>query len=164
VSRQPIRLALQSLRDSGLLSARPDRSVEIAGLSTEAVRDLARVRLLVEREALALAIPNRTERDILEAKQLQARIEIETDPTSIGELDCAFHSALYKPCGNARLLKLIEDLRREFRRPYEEQPLGSKHRARFAKQHRSILRAYMSGDASASIAALEAHLGERAEG
>src|SRR5262245_20060521 len=75
VSRQPIRLALESLRASGLVAVRRDRSVEIVGLSPQAVRDLARVRLLVEREALALAVPNRTERGILEARQLQERLE-----------------------------------------------------------------------------------------
>src|SRR5262245_2059419 len=158
LSRQPIRLALHSLRASGLVAVRPDRSVEIVGLSADAVRDLARVRLLVEREALALAIPHRTARDILDAKHLQARIEIEA--LRIEELDCAFHSALYKPCGNARLLKLIEELRREYRRPYAEQPLGSKQRARFTRQHRNILRRYTSGDGPGSVAALEEHLGE----
>jgi DNA-binding GntR family transcriptional regulator len=160
VSRQPIRLALQSLRAAGLIADRSDRSVEIVGLSADAARDLARVRLLVEREALALAIPHRTERDLLEAKHLQARIEIEVEPQLIEELDCAFHSTLYRPCGNVRLLKLIEDLRREYRRPYEEQPVGSKRRSRFLKQHRNILRKYASGDGPGAVAALEEHLGE----
>jgi DNA-binding GntR family transcriptional regulator len=158
VSRQPIRLALQSLRASGLVAGRPDRSVEIVGLSAAAARDLARVRLLVEREALALAVPLRSERDTLEARHLQARIEIEVEPRRIEDLDCAFHAALYRPCGNARLLTLIEDLRRENRRPYEDQPAGSKQRLRFARQHRKILRSYTAGDGPGAVAALEEHL------
>ena len=160
VSRQPVRLALQNLRASGLVAVRPDRSVEIVGFTADAKRDLAQVRLLVEREALALAILHRTERDVLEAKHLQARIEIEVEPHLIEELDCAFHSALYKPCGNARLLKLIEDLRRENRRPYEQQPLASRRRAQFAKQHRALIRRYASGDGPGAVAVLEEHLNE----
>jgi DNA-binding GntR family transcriptional regulator len=160
VSRQPVRLALQNLRASGLVAVRPDRSVEIVGLTADAIRDLAQVRLLVEREALALAILHRTEKDILEAKYLQARIEIEVEPRLIEELDCAFHSALYKPCGNARLLKLIDDLKRENRCPYEQQPLGSRRRAQFAKQHRALLRRYTSGDVPGAVAVLKEHLNE----
>lgn len=160
VSRQPVRLALQNLRASGLVAVRPDRSVEIVGLTADAIRDLAQVRLLVECEALALAILHRTEKDILEAKYLQARIEIEVEPRLIEELDCAFHSALYKPCGNARLLKLIDDLKRENRRPYEQQPLGSRRRAQFAKQHRALLRRYASGDVPGAVAVLKEHLNE----
>jgi DNA-binding GntR family transcriptional regulator len=164
LSRQPIRLALQNLRASGLVAVRPDRSVEIVGLSAEAVGDLARVRLLVEREACVLAIPHRTERDILSAKHLQARIEIEGEPRLIEELDCAFHTALYRPCRNARLLKLIEDLRRENRRPYETQPVGSTQRARLSKQHRNILRRYAAGDSPGVVVALEEHLAEMTGG
>jgi DNA-binding GntR family transcriptional regulator len=158
VSRQPVRLALQSLRASGLVAVRPDRSVEIVGLTREAVRELMQVRLVVEREALALAIPRRAERNVLEAKHLQARLEIEADPQRIEELDCAFHSALYQPCGNSRLLQLIEELRRENRRPYEQQPVGSKQRAQLSRQHRSLLRSYAAGDAPAALAALDDHL------
>lgn len=158
LSRQPIRLALQNLRAAGLVTVRSDRSVEITGLSAEALRDLARVRLLLEREALALAVPHRTERDVLEARHLQARIDVEVEPRLIEDLDCAFHAVLYRPCGNVRLLKLIEDLRRENSRPYEAQPVGSKLRARFSKQHRSILARYAAGDAPGAVTALEKHL------
>jgi len=158
VSRQPIRLAIEVLRTSGLVTVRRDRSVEVVGISAQALRDLLGVRVLVEREALVLAIPHLTERDILEARQLQERIEIETDPRLLEELDCAFHSALYKPCNNARLLKLIEELRREDRRPYGEQPVRSSARAKWSKQHRDLLRNCAIGDAASAVAVLEEHL------
>ncbi|KAB2845683.1 MAG: GntR family transcriptional regulator [Hyphomicrobiaceae bacterium] len=158
VSRQPVRLALRDLRACGLVTVRRDRSVEIAGLSRDAAGELAEVRLLVEREALRLAIARRGDRDILEAKHLQERIEIETEPDRIAELDCAFHAVLYKPGGNARLLKLVEDLRLENRRPYQEQPVGSLQRALLAKQHRKIVRTYAAGDGDGAVRALEEHL------
>lgn len=160
VSRQPIRLAIASLRASGLVTVRRDRSVEVVALSYDALRDLVAVRLLVEREALVRAIPHRTERSVLEAKHLLARIEVETDPGQLEELDCAFHSALYGPCRNARLLKLVDDLRREYRHPYEEQPVGSKQHAIWSKQHRNLLRRYAAGDSAGAVMALEEHLAE----
>lgn len=158
VSRQPIRLAIEVLRTSGLLAVRRDRSVEVVGMSAAALRDLLGVRALVEREALVLAIPHLKERHILEARHLQERIEIETEPRVLEELDCAFHSALYTPCNNARLLKLIEELRREDRRPYSEQPTGSATRTKWSKQHRNLLRKCAAGDAASAAAALDEHL------
>jgi DNA-binding FadR family transcriptional regulator len=59
---------------------------------------------------------------------------------------------------SARLLKLIEDLRREDLRPYHEQPIGSPARAQWSKQHRKLLRACAAGgvaDAEAHLATLE---------
>ena len=158
LSRQPIRLALQSLRASGLVRIRPDRSLEVAQLSTEQLRDLVAVRLLIEREALRLALPKRQVRDVLEATQIQQRLELEKDPRVIEQLDLAFHTALYRPCGNARLLQLVEEFRSEDRRPFHEQQIGSKSRERWARQHRRILKMYDSGDSAGADAALTAHL------
>src|SRR5512135_1194964 len=58
VSRQPIRLAIETLRAAGLVAARRDRSVEVAGLPPQALGELLALRRLVEREALLLAMPN----------------------------------------------------------------------------------------------------------
>jgi DNA-binding GntR family transcriptional regulator len=157
VSRQPVRLAIEALRSAGLVTPRSDRSVEVAGLSAQALDDLLALRRLVEREALAGAMSRIDQRNALEARHLQDRIEIETDPAVLEELDCAFHTALYKSCGNARLLKLVEELRREDRRPYGEQPAGSPARAKWSRQHRSLLRKYAAGDVKGALAGLDDH-------
>jgi hypothetical protein len=78
------------------------------------------------------------------------------------ELDVAFHAALYKPCNNARLLVLIEELRREDRGPYREQPAGSATRAKWSRQHRKMLTKCAAGDAASAVAVLEEHLPLRA--
>jgi DNA-binding GntR family transcriptional regulator len=158
VSRQPIRLAIQSLRSAGLVAVRHDRSVEVCGPSREELRDLVAVRLLVERAALGSAVPSRTQQNVLEAKHLQERLEIEQDPRQLEALDNAFHNALYRPCRNARLLRLIGNLRSEDRRPYSEQPAGSAKRALWSKQHRRLLRHYAAGDVNGALFALEQHL------
>jgi DNA-binding GntR family transcriptional regulator len=158
VSRQPIRLAIQSLRAAGLVALRQDRSVEVAGPSREELRELVAIRLILEREALRIAVPRRTERNVLEATHLQERQEIEDDPRQLDALDSAFHSALYQPCENARLLRLISELRSEDQRPYREQKAGSAKRALWSKQHRRLLRRYAAGDCDGALLALEQHL------
>jgi DNA-binding GntR family transcriptional regulator len=157
VSRQPVRLAIEALRSAGLVIPRRDRSVEVAGLSAQALDDLLALRRLAEGQALAGAMGRIDQRNVLEARHLQDRIEIETDPAVLEELDCAFHAALYKSCGNARLLRLVEELRREDRRPYCKQAPGSTPRAKWSRQHRRLLRKYAAGDVKGALAALEDH-------
>lgn len=158
VSRQPVRMALQALQAEGLLDARSDRTLAVAGIDPQRLRDLAATRLIVEREALRLAMASRGPKDVLAATHIQERIEIEPEPRTIEELDKAFHTALYAPCGNARLVTLIAELRSEHRGPYGDQAPGSPKRARWARDHRRILKAYAAGDAAKAIAALEDHL------
>jgi DNA-binding GntR family transcriptional regulator len=158
VSRQPIRLAIQSLRTAGLVALRQDRSVEVTGPSSEELRELVAIRLILEREALRIALPLSTEQNLLEATHLQERLEIEDDPRRLEVLDNAFHDALYKPCENARLLRLISELRSEDRRPYSEQKTGSVKRMLWSKQHRRLLRQCTAGDCDGALLALEQHL------
>lgn len=96
VSRQPVRLAMESLRAAGWLEPGKGRSLKVVEMTAEALRDLVAVRRLVEGEALALAMPRRDDRDVLEAGHLQERIEAETDPQALEELDAAFHTVLYR--------------------------------------------------------------------
>ena len=160
VSRQPIRLAIEGLRAAGLVVARRDRSVEVSRVPAEAVAQLLAVRRLVEREAIALALPRLGPRDLLAARQIQERLEIETDAKALEELDCAFHAALYQACGNHRLLQLIDDLRREDLRAYRQQPIGSSQRDRLRREHRGLLARCAAGDIAGAIAALDRHLGK----
>ncbi|MGK9167868.1 GntR family transcriptional regulator [Inquilinus limosus] len=158
VSRQPVRQALDRLLAEGLVARRPDRSLAVAGLSAEESRELTALRILVEGEALRLSLPRLEPRALRRAERLAAELAEEEDPATIEELDVAFHAALYDACGNARMLRLIDSLRREGRRAYSVQPKGSAFRAAMAEQHEAILAACRTGDVAAATAALAAHL------
>lgn len=161
VSRQPVRAALEILRERRLVTLRPDRSVAVEGLDVEAFDEVMAIRGLLESEALRQALPALTPRDLLAARQLQERLEVEDDPVALADLDGAFHAALYAPCGNRRLLPMIEALRRETRRAYRGQPPGSAQRGLWNSDHRGLLAACESSDAVAAAAQLKTHL-ERA--
>lgn len=158
VSRQPVRQALDRLLAEGLVVRRSDRSLAVAGLSAAEARELVGLRILVEGEALHLSLPRLEPRDLRRATRLAEDLTEEEDPAAIEELDVAFHAALYGACGNARMLRLIDSLRREGRRAYALQPPGSAFRAAMAQQHEAILAACRAGDAAAAVAALAAHL------
>lgn len=163
VSRQPVRLAIESLRTSGWVEAGRGRSMKVVEMTGEALRDLVAVRRLVEGEALARAMAFRSDRDVLEATHLQERIEIETDPKALEDLDAAFHAVLYRAGRNPRLLALVDQLRREDRRPYHEQQPDTAVRAIWTRQHRALLDAFRAGDAVRAVTALDLHLAQLTE-
>ncbi|WP_395676484.1 GntR family transcriptional regulator [Inquilinus sp.] len=158
VSRQPVRQALDRLLAEGLVVRRSDRGLAVAGLTAEDARELAALRVLVEGEALRLSLPRLDARALRRAERLAEDLVEEENPAAIEELDVAFHAALYGACGSARLLRLIDGLRREGRRAYAAQPKGSAFRAALAGQHETILAACRAGDIAAATAALAAHL------
>jgi DNA-binding GntR family transcriptional regulator len=158
VSRQPVRQALDRLLASGLLDRRPDRSLAVAGLSEEQARELAQIRASLERTALRTSLPALTDSDLRKARRLNEDLVEEEDPRTLEELDIEFHRTLYKRCGNARLLGMIDDLRRESRRAYQRQPKGSDERVILHAEHGAIIDACERHDIAAALKALSHHL------
>jgi DNA-binding GntR family transcriptional regulator len=158
VSRQPVRHALDRLLASGLLDRRPDRSLAVAGLSEEQARELAQIRASLERTALRTSLPALTDSDLRKARRLNEDLVEEEDPRTLEELDIEFHRTLYKRCGNARLLAMIDNLRRESRRAYARQPKGSDERFILHAEHRAIVDACERRDISAALTELSHHL------
>ncbi|MAZ34086.1 MAG: transcriptional regulator, partial [Thalassospira sp.] len=110
VSRQPVRQALERLLANGLLTKRSDRSLAVNGLSANEARELSQIRISLESTALILSIPHLTQRDLRKAIRLNDDLFEEEAPAIIEELDIAFHRTLYAPCGNGRLLQMIDEL------------------------------------------------------
>lgn len=158
VSRQPVRQALDRLLSSGLLNRRPDRSLAVAGLTEEQARELAEIRGALETMALRGALSMLGDSDLRKARRLNEDLVEEEDPATLEELDVAFHRTLYGRCGNARLLSLIDELRRESRRAYLRQPKGSDERVILHAEHRAIIEACARRNEAAALQALSNHL------
>jgi DNA-binding GntR family transcriptional regulator len=149
VSRQPVRLALNLLLASGMVARRGDRSLAVATASADDRDELTDLRIVLECEALRRSVPRLSDRDLRRARRLADELAEEEDPAAIEALDVRFHATLYGACGNDRLLRLIEELRRERRRVYATQPKPSPHRAGFARQHEALLAACETRDVDA---------------
>ncbi|WP_379876963.1 GntR family transcriptional regulator [Lacibacterium aquatile] len=158
VSRQPVRQALGHLVAEGLLVQRSDRSLAVAEPNLEATREVRAIRCLLEVEALRLSLPNLTDAQIRKAERLALDLIEEEEIAMIEELDVAFHALLYGACGNGRLLTMIDGLRREGRRSYARQPMGSSERIDYAHQHLALIDACKERDIAAAVAALQRHL------
>jgi DNA-binding GntR family transcriptional regulator len=158
VSRQPVRAALDILGAKGLAVRRPNRTIEVCGLHSEAAQEALAIRKLLEPEALKASIMNLTAQNILIAKQALERFEIETKAENLAQHDTDFHLALYCQCENKILLDLISDLRRTNRRAYLGQPLGSGTRDICIKTHRDLLEAVSAKDSPRATEILIQHL------
>ncbi len=157
VSRQPVRAALDVLGAKGLVTRRPDRSVEVSELSAEDAGEVLAIRKLLEPNALSLAIGRLTDHDLLLARQALERFEHEQAPENLVQHDTDFHMALYRACENETMVELIANLRKTNQRAYLGQPLGSKARTACITAHRNILTAVGEQDSETAVKLLIQH-------
>ena len=111
VSRLPIRDALLRLEGEGLMAVYPNRGAFVASLSADEVREIYDLRMLLEGDLLARAVPLLITAD-------WRRIDVAVVEAAVGAhelewatLDRAFHLALYTPADRPRQLALVATLR-----------------------------------------------------
>jgi DNA-binding GntR family transcriptional regulator len=68
------------------------------------------MRVVLEQLAISRAIPNVTEADLKELRDLVARMEKSNDPSEWRQLNIRFHSRIYEKSGRGRLVAAIRNL------------------------------------------------------
>jgi DNA-binding GntR family transcriptional regulator len=116
VSRTPVREALVRLAREGVLASEPGRGFRLIPMSPSELRDIGSI--LAALEPLALDQSAEPSEDQLgRLHEIVRRLEqTRGDIAACVELDDQFHRVLLKRCSNARLLRLVESLRRSLRR------------------------------------------------
>jgi DNA-binding GntR family transcriptional regulator len=115
-STMPVREAVGRLITEKALEALPNRSVRVPPITLERMDDLLRTRILIEGEAIALAAPRMTSRQIAviegmltewdEIRALKLKKDVDREVT----LNQSFHFEIYRACGSAVLIPMIESL------------------------------------------------------
>lgn len=115
-STMPVREALGRLITEKALEALPNRSVRVPPITLDRMDDLLRARILIEGEAIALAATRMTSRQIAtienmlgewdEMRALKHKKDVDREVT----LNQAFHFEIYRACGSAVLIPMIESL------------------------------------------------------
>ena len=115
-STMPVREALGRLITEKALEALPNRSVRVPPITLERMDDLLRARSLIEGEAIALAATRMSPRQIAsieallgewdEMRALKQKKDIDREAT----LNQSFHFEIYRCCGSAVLIPMIESL------------------------------------------------------
>jgi DNA-binding GntR family transcriptional regulator len=162
-SRAPLREALRSLGQQGLVEHLPRRGVRVTELSRGDVDELFGLRDVLERYAVETALPPSGAHDLsglAEALEGMAAAVEADDPLSENEAHRRFHVALVSLAGHRQLLLAYEpvifklqlymaaNLRRE-----AEQRAPSEGVVR----HRRLFEAIASGDPATALDALSLH-------
>src|SRR5215213_10054850 len=111
VSRLPVRDALLRLEAQGLVHVFPNRGAFVISLSSDEVREIYEMRILLEGDIIERAVPRMMPDHWRRIDAVHAESTRSASGPEWVEGDWAFHRALYEPAGRPRQLATIEQLR-----------------------------------------------------
>jgi DNA-binding GntR family transcriptional regulator len=158
VSRLPVRDALCQLEAEGLVETRSDRGAYVATLTAAQCAEVFDLRVLLECDALAHAIPLHTSRSLRAVQAVQAELEVEDDVSLWVAGDRCFHELLYAPGERQLTMQSIATLRNKVDRFYRSRLDPNARRKPWKAEHRQILQAVAECDINQACQSLEKHL------
>lgn len=171
VSLGAVREALSRLGAEGLVIAESQKGYRVARLSVEDLRDLTEARVEIERVALARSIAHGDldwETDLVAAWHRLSRISerVEGEPPLYSDqwalAHGAFHEALVKACGSAKLLQIRSQLYQQTERYRRYSGIVDRDRD-VSAEHKQIFDATIARDSAAATEAIVEHLRLTAE-
>lgn len=153
ISRTPVREALTSLVDEGLVTAVPNRGFRAPPLAPREPREVYPLIWTLETYGLETS-PGFEATRLRELRRLNERLARQTSSRDRLRLDDAWHTTLLSSCGNERLLSILEGLKRQVRR-YEIAFLRDAERTALSiEEHDAVIRALERGERAAAASAL----------
>ncbi|MEU9153335.1 GntR family transcriptional regulator [Streptomyces sp. NPDC048417] len=156
VSKTPVREALKTLAGTGLVVMSQYKGVTVRMVDADMAREVYDVRLLLEPEALRRAV--RTGASLDAARDALTRADGATDTAERSLANRDFHRALYLPCGNPLLGRMLDEVRDQAALVSAVAWAASPSWEQEAGEHREILRLALEGDADGAAGALRAHI------
>ncbi|WP_433464512.1 GntR family transcriptional regulator [Spirillospora sp. CA-128828] len=160
VSRVPLREALKTLQGEGLVSYRAHRGYAVEELSLDDLREVYRIREILEEEAVRRAAARLTADDLKALERAEDEVERAAgagDVLLMAAANRAFHMALYELAGMPRLVRLIRtlwDSTDAYRSIYYGEPVN---RDRVIDEHRAALEALREGAVDEAVRILSTH-------
>ncbi|GAB3966111.1 GntR family transcriptional regulator [Streptomyces sparsus] len=156
VSKTPVREALKTLAGSGLVVMSQYKGAFVRLVDASMAREVYDVRLMLEPEALRRSITRRASLDA--AQEALERADSADDKADRSLANREFHRALYLPCGNPLLARMLDELRDQAALVSTVAWASVPTWEREAAEHREILRLALAGDAAAAAGALHHHI------
>jgi DNA-binding GntR family transcriptional regulator len=151
-SRIPVREALRALEYEGLVSSEPHRGFMVTSLDADDIDEVYELRILLEGEAVRLAIPLMTDEDVADLDALFQEMQAASGPDAQLAARELFYTRLYSISGRPRLVGLITRLRQEVARALRWSTIQHS-----AAVHESFWEAIREGDADRAVAHLDGH-------
>jgi DNA-binding GntR family transcriptional regulator len=151
-SRIPVREALRALEYEGLVSSEPHRGFTVTSLDADDVEEVYSLRILLESEAVRLALPLLTDDDLEDLEVLFQRMQSADAPDDQLAARERFYLRLYSVTGRPRLVGLIMRLRQEVARVLRWATIQHS-----SSIHEHFFEAVRVGDADRAVAHLSSH-------
>ncbi|MQA82080.1 MAG: FCD domain-containing protein [Streptosporangiales bacterium] len=161
VSKLPVREALISLENEGLVISVPRRGCFVAPLTREDVYDHYVLIGLVEGRAASRAATRMTDEDLALLRDLLDQFNRATDPEEQGRLNFLFHRHINRTGASRRLRSVLRQLTSTMPAKFYEFARDWENKAR--REHETIFAALSSRSADASEKAMVAHIESGAE-
>ncbi|GAA3212377.1 GntR family transcriptional regulator [Nonomuraea helvata] len=160
VSRVPLREALKTLEGEGLVTYKAHKGYCVAVLSLDDLREVYRIRELLEEEAVRHAVARLTDDDLDRLESAQEEVERAAaagDVPAMAAANRLFHMTLFDLAGLPRLARLIRTLW-DTTDAYRSMYYGDAgNRERVVKEHRTTLDALRRRAADEAVATLNVH-------
>jgi DNA-binding GntR family transcriptional regulator len=142
LSRIPVRDALRILETRGLVSLRANAGARVASLTVRDMELSYHIRELLEPILLAESIPNLTEADFAEMREVKARLEAVDDADAYMPLARQFHWTSFSGHQAPLLAQIVErlwDTTHHYRRAYAELALRNAPLMEVMRAERDLL-------------------------
>ncbi|MEV8564070.1 GntR family transcriptional regulator [Streptomyces sp. NPDC051322] len=156
VSKTPVREALKTLAGTGLVVMSQYKGVTVRTVDAAMAREVYDVRLLLEPEALKRSILRKA--SLQAAQEALVRADGAEDRAERSLANREFHRALYLPCGNPLLAKMLDEVRDQAALVSTVAWASDPSWDREAGEHREILRFALDGDVERAARTLHNHI------
>lgn len=162
ISRTPVREALQTLAQEGLVEIIPGRAVQVASRSFREVVDVLHIRLLLEPELVRLATEPISEGQLEILFDCLKKMETavtEEDRSAWSRADTIWHETLSEACPNELLGELVLQMRNRIHRyTTTDKQLRIEQLQTGTAEHRKIIEAMANRKTEEAEVAMREHL------
>lgn len=161
---------LEGRQRKGLIARRPDplrllaRSLPMLASSPDDLRELARLRYVLELGAIELAVKNATAQQIDQLQKLTGELtralRRKAPEAQVDELDVAFHSLILEMTGSAMVAGMQRVVADFFRLSARDQTISRSSNERIIWQHHELADAIRDRDLDRARAMLRVHFQE----
>jgi DNA-binding GntR family transcriptional regulator len=160
VSRVPVREALFQLQAEGLVQMVPNKGMYVRTVSESDLREWFRLRVLIESDVLAQAVPQHTAATLNRVETVQAALDKARDVADWIAGDREFHESLYAPAQRAESMAMVRRLRHLVDRFYFARMKPGTRAQGWHEEHHALIRAVKRRDADAATRVLQSHLAQ----
>lgn len=161
VSRTPIREAVRSMVDCGLLELRSRKGAVVRIYSAKELLDLFEVAAELEGMASRLAaerLSQNAAEDIKNGLALCRTAAANEDATAYAAANIAFHGAIHRASGNMRLQDQLDQLQIHIN-PYRSMPYKMRGRLQTSvEEHQAIMQTIFEGDGGKADTLMRDHM------